>query len=41
MYKLLIINILHTSSFFSDIKIEVKVTSDRVTFSRKIKLIII
>ena len=32
MYKLLIINILHTSSFFSDIKIEVKVTSDRVTF---------
>jgi|GEM_PF-3177136 len=32
MYKLLIINILYTSSFFSDIKIEVKVTSDRVTF---------
>ena len=32
MYKLLIINILYTSSFFSDIKIKVKVTSDRVTF---------
>ena len=32
MFKLLIINILYTSSFFSDIKIEVQVTSDRVTF---------
>ena len=31
IYKLLIINILYTSSFFCDIKIEVKVTSDKVT----------
>ena len=32
IYKLLIINILYTSSFFSDIKIEVKMTNDQMTF---------
>ncbi len=33
IYKLLIINILYTYSFFSDIKVIEKVTSDQVTFS--------
>ena len=33
IYKLLIINILYAFSFFSDIKINVKVTSDKVTIS--------
>ena len=34
IYKLLIINILRTFLFFSDIKIEVKMTNDQMTFFR-------
>ena len=34
IYNILIINILRTFLFFSDIKIEVKMTNDQMTFFR-------